>query len=114
MFRAADPKVLMDEQEREAFSKLGDTVTVYRGVRSARSDGLSAMSWTLSEDTAAWFARRYGRQGKVYEAKIEKQHIHALFLGRNESEVILDPKHLTDITQVQDLQQVQDMTEQTM
>ena len=114
MFRAADPKMLMDDQEREAFSKLGDTVTVYRGVRSARSDGLSAMSWTLDKDTAAWFARRYGRQGKVYEAKIEKQHIHALFLGRNESEVILDPKHLTDITQVQDLQQVQDMTEQTM
>lgn len=94
--------------------ELEDTVTVYRGVRSARSDGISAMSWTLDKDTASWFANRYGRQGKVYEAKIEKKYIHALFLGRNESEVILDPKYLADITQVQDLQQSLDMQEQTM
>lgn len=114
MFRAADPKLLMDEQERNRLDGLEDTVTVYRGVRSARSDGISAMSWTLDKDTAVWFANRYGRQGKVYEAKIEKKHIHALFLGRNESEVILDPKYLTDITQVQDLQHSLDILEQTM
>lgn len=114
MFRAADPKLLMDEQERNRLDELEDTVTVYRGVRSARSDGISAMSWTLDKDTAVWFANRYGRQGKVYEAKIEKKHIQALFLGRNESEVILDPKYLTDITQVQDLQQSLDIQKQTM
>ena len=63
------------------------------------------MSWTLDHDTAAWFAGRYGRQGCVYEAKIEKAHICALFLGRNETEVILNPKHLTDISQVQAMEQ---------
>lgn len=114
MFRAADPKLLMNDSEREMFGKLDDTVTVYRGVRSARSDGLNAMSWTLSRETAEWFASRYGRQGKVYEARIEKQHILALFLDKNESEVVLNPRHLTDITQVLDLQQAQNMTEQTM
>ena len=114
MFRAADPKLLMSDSEREMFGKLDDTVTVYRGVRSARSDGLNAMSWTLSRETAEWFASRCGRQGKVYEAKIEKQHILALFLDKNESEVVLNPRHLTDITQVLDLQQAQNMNEQTM
>lgn len=103
MFRAADPKLLMDDEERERLHSLADVVTVYRGVHSAKSDGVNAMSWTLDKDTAAWFANRYGRQGKVFEAKIEKKHICALFLGRNESEVIVDPKCLTDITQVQEM-----------
>ena len=105
MFRAADPKLLMDDQERNMLDSLGDTVTVYRGVHSAKSNGFKAMSWTLDQETAAWFAGRYGRQGCVYEAKIEKAHICALFLGRNESEVILNPKYLTDIAQVQAMEQ---------
>ena len=105
MFRAADPKILMDAEEQEKLEALGDTVTVYRGVRSAKSNGVKAMSWTLDQETAAWFAGRYGRQGCVYKAKIEKAHICALFLGRNESEVILNPKYLTDITQVQTMEQ---------
>lgn len=105
MFRAADPKILMDAEEQEKLEALGDTVTVYRGVHSAKSNGVKAMSWTLDQETAAWFAGRYGRQGCVYEAKIEKAHICALFLGRNESEVILNPKYLTDITQVQTMEQ---------
>ena len=104
MFRAADPKILMDAEEREKLEALGDTVTVYRGVHSAKSNGVKAMSWTLDQDIAEWFAGRYGRQGCVYEAKIEKAHICALFLGRNESEVILNPKYLTDITQVQTME----------
>lgn len=105
MFRAADPKLLMDDEEWERLDSLDDTVTVYRGVHSAKSDGVHAMSWTLDKDTAAWFAGRYGRQGKVFEAKVEKKHICALFLGRNESEVIVDPRYLTDITQVQTMEQ---------
>ena len=105
MFRAADPKILMDAEEQEKLEALRDTVTVYRGVHSAKSNGVNAMSWTLDQETASWFAGRYGRQGCVYEAKIEKAHICALFLGRNESEVILNPKYLTDITQVQTMEQ---------
>lgn len=105
MFRAADPAILMDDEEQKLLDTLEDTVTVYRGVHSAKSNGVNAMSWTLDQETAAWFAGRYRRQGCVYEAKIQKEHIHALFLGRNESEVIVDPKYLTDITQVQSMEQ---------
>lgn len=105
MFRAADPAILMDDEERKLLDTLEDTVTVYRGVHSAKSNGVNVMSWTLDQEIAAWFAGRYGRQGFVYEAKINKEHIHALFLGRNESEVIVDPKYLTDITQVQSMEQ---------
>ncbi len=105
MFRAADPAILMDDEERKLLDTLEDTVTVYRGVHSAKSNGVNAMSWTLDQETAAWFTGCYRRQGCVYKAKIQKEHIHALFLGRNESEVIVDPKYLTDITQVQSMEQ---------
>lgn len=105
MFKASDPIVLMDSEERERFESLDDVVTIYRGVRSSRPGNVKALSWTLDREVAQWFAGRYGRQGTVYEAKIDKKHIHALFLGRNESEVIVDPKYLTEITQVQALEQ---------
>ena len=105
MFKAADPAVLMDADERARLDELGETVTAYRGVRSSRPGSVKALSWTLDRKIAQWVADRYGRQGTVYEAKIDKKHIHALFLGRNESEVIVDPKYLTDITQVQSMEQ---------
>lgn len=104
MFKAADPTVLMDADERARLDELDETVTVYRGVRSSRPGGVKALSWTLDQNIAQWFADRYGRQGTVYVAKIDKKHIHALFQGRNESEVIVDPKYLTDITQVQSME----------
>ena len=103
MFRSADPALLMDLEEQEQLQSLEDTVTVYRGVRSGRPGSVKALSWTLNRDTAQWFAKRYGKAGTVYEATIDKKHIHALFLGRNESEVIVDPKYLTGITPVQEL-----------
>lgn len=103
MFRRADPMFLMNDQERMDLEELPDPVTVYRGVRSNRGSGVRALSWTLEPQTAQWFANRYGRQGQVYEAKISKQHIYALFHGRGESEIILNPKHLMELTQVQQM-----------
>ena len=57
------------------------------------------MSWTLEQKTAEWFAHRFGEDGTVYEAQIPKQYIYALFNGRGEAEVIVDPKCLTDIAE---------------
>ena len=48
-------------------------------------------------ETADRFAHRFGEDGTVYEAQIRKEHILALFTGRNESEVIVDPRHLEQI-----------------
>lgn len=99
LFKSADPHVLMDESDYEAFQELDDTVTVYRGVTSYNSKSLKALSWTLDKSIADWFAHRFDEDGRVYEAKIKKDHIYALFNNRNESEVILDPKYLIDITE---------------
>lgn len=36
----------------------------------------------------------------MYEAQIKEEHICAVFTGRNESKVIVDPKHLMELSQV--------------
>ena len=82
------------------------------------SDNLLALSWTLDYETADWFARRLDEDGTVYKAQIDKEHtksddkehIFALFNGRDESEVVLDPKYLKDITQAQEPTQGQELS----
>ena len=103
MFRKADPNILMNEDERKILQGLENPVTVYRGVTSYNAKNVQALSWTLDEKVAQWFAHRYGEQGTVYQARIHKDDIYAVFTGRNESEVIVDPKHLAGIEPVQDL-----------
>ena len=66
------------------------------------ADNVLALSWTLDRDKAQWFAHRFGENGTVYEAQITKQHIYAFLNSRGESEVIVDPRGLQDITESQD------------
>lgn len=104
LFRSVSPEYLMDEEERAAYQALEDPVTVYRGVTSYNAQNIRALSWTLDRDTAEWFAHRFGEEGTVYEAQVGKEHILALFTGRNESEVIVDPKYLEHIMEAPSLQ----------
>ena len=97
LFRSVSLESLMDEEERATHQALEDTVTVYRGVTPYNAKNIRALSWTLDRKTADWFAHRFGEEGTVYEAQIRKEHILALFTGRNESEVIVDPRHLEQI-----------------
>lgn len=99
LFRAIDPQKLMNDEEYTLFQGLDNVVTIYRGVTSYNAKNIKAMSWTLNRDTAEWFAHRFGEDGTVYEAQIEKKHIYAIFTGRNESEVIIDPKYLLNLSQ---------------
>ena len=100
MFKQADPTCLMEQDEYIQFKTLDDTVTVYRGVTPHNAKSVKALSWSLNQETAEWFAHRFGENGTVYEAQIDKKHIYAYFGGRNESEVIVDPSYLTNITEV--------------
>lgn len=99
LFKKADPAFLMKEDEYECFEGLDDTLTVYRGVTPHNADNLKGLSWTLNPKTAEWFANRFGEDGTVYEAQIAKAHIYAYFSSRGESEIIVDPRYLTDITE---------------
>lgn len=101
MFKKADAHYLMTEEERKIFDRLEDPVTVYRGVTPYNNDNIRALSWTTNLPTAKWFATRFADRGTVYEALIEKKHILAYFDSRHEFEVVVDPKHLTNIIDMQ-------------
>ncbi len=103
MFEKADPALLMDEDEYATYQAMDDTVTVYRGVTPHNAKNLRALSWTTSRETAEWFAHRFGEEGTVYEAQIDKTHIFAYLSDRSEAEVILNPRYLTDITEAEEL-----------
>jgi len=103
MFKKADKTILMDGEEKEQFDSFDDRVTIYRGVTSYNAKNIKALSWTTDYQTAEWFAHRFGEEGTVYEAQISKEHILAFFNGRNESEVIVDPKHLMNITEAPEI-----------
>lgn len=99
LFKSVSPECLMNDDEQQVFDALDDSVTVYRGVTSYNRKNIHALSWTLDRRTAVWFAHRFGEEGTVYEAQIKKEHIYAYFSGRNESEVIVDPRYLEQITE---------------
>ena len=63
MFKSADPKALMEDDEYEQLQKLDGTLTVYRGVTSYNADNIKALSWSLSKETAEWFAHRFNQDG---------------------------------------------------
>ena len=100
----------MDADELRQLQELDETVTIYRGVTPYNQKNIKALSWTLDRDKAEWFAHRFGEDGTVYEAQIDKEHILALFTGRNEAEVIVDPRQLKEITISEELEQGPTMT----
>ena len=110
MFKQADKKALMTEEDYKRWESLDDTLTVYRGVTSHNAKNIKALSWTLDEKTAEWFAHRFDENGTIYEAQINKKDVYAYFGERGESEVIVDPKGLQNITMVEEVEQVIKLT----
>lgn len=100
LFSQADKQSLMTESEQKRFADLTETVTVYRGVTSYNAKNVRALSWTLDRSKAKWFAHRFGEDGKVYQAQINKADILAIFTSRNESEVVLNPRKLQQLKAV--------------
>ena len=97
LFRMVDRSMLMDKGEREQLDALPDPVTIYRGVTSYNANNIRALSWTLDSSKAEWFANRFGEHGTVFQARIDKRHILALFNGRDEAEIVVDPSYLENI-----------------
>lgn len=85
--RPGRQQYVMNDDERAAYDALPDIVTVYRGCNRAKHDA-KGLSWTLDISKAEWFARRYQGLNLVLQGEVKKQHVYALLLGRNESEVI--------------------------
>ena len=92
MFRSADKSLLMTAEERKRLDELDNPVTVYRGVTPYNAKSVKAL----------WFAKRFDSDGAVYTAEIEKSHILALFDGRDESEIVVEPAYLLNIEEYEE------------
>lgn len=95
--KAADKEILMNPAERAIYDSLPDSVTAYRGCKSAK--GIKGLSWTLSRDVAEFFKDRFGK-GKLYQAQINKADVIAYLNDRDEHEVIVDYRKLLNIIEV--------------
>lgn len=98
IFKKTKKELLMEEDELFAYNNLEDKLTVYRGVKPKSST--KALSWTTDIKVAQWFADRWEKNGKVYKAQIDKKYVFAYFLGRGESEVVLDYHKLENVEEV--------------
>ena len=76
---------LMKPSEWEAFKRLPEKITAYRAHRQGETDWIS---YTLDKTIAERFARSRDA-GHIVEYELRKKDVHALFLRREEQEVIM-------------------------
>jgi hypothetical protein len=84
-------KYAMDATERKAFKRLPDEITIYRGI--CEGHVVNGMSWTLDREKAIWFAKRQAHDNLpqvLLTVRTSKSNVHALLLGRNENEIVID------------------------
>ena len=99
IFAAAVPEHLMNADELEIFHNLPEELTIYRGMPYRRKNNVRVFSWTLSIDCAEEFSSRFcSKEGAIYQANIDKNHIFAYFSG--EEEIIVNPYKLKNITEL--------------
>ncbi|SEO30589.1 hypothetical protein SAMN04490248_103256 [Salinihabitans flavidus] len=98
---------VISPEDRETFDALSDTLTVYRGFQwSEDGDGCEecGWSWSLSKETAEWFARRWpGGIPAVATVTVPKSAVLAYFNDRKEQEIVLMPDDLYGNTTVEEL-----------
>ena len=78
-----------------------EELVIYRGSASESTPVNEAMSWTLSFNTAIFFASRYDTDVvSIYKAKVKRSDVIDYFGGRNEAEVVCFPEDIYSIEEV--------------
>ena len=88
---------LMNKKEKAYLASLGDRVTIYRAMTLEEEEsGEYGISWTLKYDVAEFFKNDYQRnystaelERTIVSMEIDTDRVIALFLGRDEHEVIV-------------------------
>lgn len=94
-------KSMMNKEEQAFLEKLPEKIVIYRGHQGRNRSGYS---WTLSYSCGKWFSQRFkDKQTGIVTGTIEKQNIIAVLLGRNEFEIICDPKFILNVTPIRKL-----------
>lgn len=85
------------ELSKEELSSFGDILEVYRGETTYSRHYKDAYSWTLSKETAKFFADRFDSNGTVLKAKVNKKDIVAYITDRQEEELVVFPNCVYDV-----------------
>lgn len=96
MFKMADKKYIMDENEVKKLDEMPEEIIIYRGITSDKY--YKALSWTLNKDKARWFSTRFDSNGHVFQAKVKKQDVLAYF-DNAEQEVVVDYNKIYDLNE---------------
>lgn len=89
MFKRANKKFLMNDEEYAVYSKLPSEFVVYRGVAQGRVE--KGLSWTRKLSEAKWFSNRFNtpnKKGYVLKGTIKKDKVLAYFNRRDENEIV--------------------------
>ena len=90
---------IMNGKERRTLAMLPKTnIDIFRGYHGDQYQ--KGISWTISYETAQWFAKRFAgddatEETLVAEAVCNKKDVLAYFNEREESEIIIDPSNIT-------------------
>jgi hypothetical protein len=88
--RQGSRQMIMDEDDLAKYNTLPETFKVYRGCIAKNKNG---MSWTLDPGKAEWFARRLSKKNPiVITGIVNKADVIAYFGGREEQEIVVDPR----------------------
>ena len=77
----------MSAKDLLIFESLPEKVEAWRGTNHKR--GLNGLSWTLDQEKAVWFARRFAWEPSLLaKALVDKGDVVAYFGERNEREIV--------------------------
>lgn len=79
--------------DAEEFAELPDEITVYRG---DCPDG--GWSWSTDRAIAEFFAKRWNEGWPLLTGTVEKKYVFGYLTNRGESEIMVNPKHVTVLT----------------
>jgi len=88
----------LEPPARTFYDALPKIIPVWRGCERGRERGLY---WTTDRSVAEGFAegkRFSNKRPTVVQAQIPKPHIFAVFVNRQESEIVLDPRRLRKLS----------------
>lgn len=91
----------MNLTERKELKKLAESFVIFRGTSELNPMG---WSWTLDEEQAVWFARRWpiGKEAFVLRGTIDKSDVIGFLSGRGESEIVVSPWDVQGAHRVRD------------
>ena len=89
IFKYADKKTLLTNDDYDFYKSLPNNIILYRGVTNYNKDRRHAMSYTTDINVAKWFAKRFKPEGEIWKINIPKSKVLSV-INSEEKEVIVD------------------------